>query len=449
MAGRGSKAREWLDSRLFRDHEPAARPTPRSLLAGLGLALAGILLILLRLGWSGPLDAVWVEDGGIFLNDALHRGFLDALTTTYADYLHVVPRLLAELVALAPLEWAPELFSLFGGAVVVLCAFVVWWASAGHFTDRRLRALLAALVVLVPVAGYESLANLAYLSWFLLFASFWVLLWRPASLAAAIAGGVFLALTLMTAPQGLFLLPLVVARAFAWRDRRDGALIAGYAIGAAVQTVAVLTDDSPSPVTPDWDWALIPVYLLRIVGGALFGQYGDAGIWIVVGKPYFALLVIAFAALVAIAVVRRSAPNRALAAFAIALSVTLFLFTGYQRDLAETMNWPADDASTTGARHTIVPVLLLISVLLLQLQARPPSLSELNWRRLRLAGLAAVVLVALSAFYVANDYRFNPTWSAELTQASAECASDAGMSVPVPVAPGEPWIAWLPCERLE
>ena len=174
--------RDWLDSNLFAVSPPTVRPDRDRVALGLALALAGVLVILLRLGWSKPLDSVWAEDGAVFLAGALNDDLVGAVTTTYADYLHLVPRLLAELAALAPLEWAPELLSVLGATVVVLCAFIVWWASAAHLPDPRLRGTLAAVVVLLPVVGYESLANLAYVSWFMLFASFWLLLWRPASL---------------------------------------------------------------------------------------------------------------------------------------------------------------------------------------------------------------------------------------------------------------------------
>jgi hypothetical protein len=436
----------WLDSNLILESPPTVRPDRKRVALGLALALAGVLVILLRLGWSKPLDSVWAEDGAVFLAGAVSDDLVGAVTTTYADYLHLVPRLLAELAALAPLEWAPELLSVLGAAVVVLCAFVVWRASAAHLPDPRLRGTLAAMVVLLPVVGYESLANLAYVSWFMLFASFWLLLWRPASLWRAIAGGLFVALTVASNPLGLLLLPIAAARAMAFRGGRDAAIIGGLAAGSVAQGIALAFDQSQSPVTADADAELVPTYLLRVVGG-LLGQNVDAAAWLVAGWAFVAALALAFAVLVAISVARRDAPGRALSALAIALSITIFFVSGYQRDLAETMMWPADDATTTGARHTIVPVLLLITVVLVQLQRRPKQLTELAWRRIRLGALGAIALVALSAFYVGNDFRFEPRWSSELAAAERECIEESLPAVDVPVAPVG-WFARLPCSEI-
>jgi hypothetical protein len=48
-------------------------------------------------------------------------------------------------------------------------------------------------LMLLPVVGVEALDNVTNSIWFLLFASFWILLWHPASFARAGAGFVLLA----------------------------------------------------------------------------------------------------------------------------------------------------------------------------------------------------------------------------------------------------------------
>jgi len=439
-----SALRAWADSSLFRE-APAPPPlTIGRLAAGVAIALCGVLVVLLRLGLVPPLDSVWAEDGGVFLAGALNQGFLDALTTNYAGYLHVVPRLLAEPASWVSLDYAAEVLAIEGACVAVLCGFVVWWASAGHLRDRRLRGLLAAMVVLLPVVGYESLANLAYLWWFMLFAAFWLLLWRPASLGRAVLGAVFLAMAVMSAPLALVLAPLAALRAVAARDRRDVALVAGFFAGAVVQLVAIAFDSSPSETGPGWDWDLLPAYLLRVVGGLLFGQYGDAGLWIALGPVLIVLLAAAFAFLVAVAA--RSGPARPLSLIAIALSVTFFLLGGYQRDIADTLMWPSGDATTAGARHTIAPVLLLLTVVVVQLEWRPPALSAVAWRRVRGAVVAVIAVVTLSALYVGNDFRSTPRWSPALEQGRADCAESDLPAVVVPVAP-PPWGVSIPCRE--
>ena len=53
-----------------------------------------------------------------------------------------------------------------GAAIVTGCAFLVWRASAGHIESPRLRAALAAMVVLLPVVGVETLDNVTNSIWF-------------------------------------------------------------------------------------------------------------------------------------------------------------------------------------------------------------------------------------------------------------------------------------------
>jgi hypothetical protein len=91
--------------------------------------------------------------------------------------------------------------------------------------------------------------------------------------------------------------------------------------------------------------------------------------------------------------------------------------------------------------------LLLVTVVLVQLQRRPEQLSELAWRRLRLGTLAAIAVIAASAFYVGNDYRFEPRWSSELAAAQEACLDEAHPAVDVPIAPVG-WSARLPCSEI-
>ena len=91
---------------------------------------------------------VWAEDGTIFLQQALDQSFAQALGTTYAGYLHVVPRLLAEPAALLPLSAAAAWLAIASAAVASLLAAYVWVASATLFETRRARALLVALFLL-------------------------------------------------------------------------------------------------------------------------------------------------------------------------------------------------------------------------------------------------------------------------------------------------------------
>ncbi len=184
---------------------------------------------------SKPLDSIFGEDGYLYLSEAMRFGFYRNLTTPYNGYLQVLPRLLAELVARLPVNWFAGGMAISGAIVVTGCGFVVWWASAGHIHSPILRGVLAALVVLLPIIGQESFDNVVNSIWYLAFACFWVLLWRPWSFLAAIAGaGVLLIATLSDGGVILFL-PLWALRALAVKDRRDAVIVGAFAMGLGIQ----------------------------------------------------------------------------------------------------------------------------------------------------------------------------------------------------------------------
>lgn len=71
------------------------------------------------------LNHVWAEDGALFLRDSLTRPFGSNLAAPYGGYLHVVPRLIAELMSVLPLTWAP-----------IVVAVLVALLRAGHRAAR-------------------------------------------------------------------------------------------------------------------------------------------------------------------------------------------------------------------------------------------------------------------------------------------------------------------------
>jgi hypothetical protein len=285
----------------------------------------------------------------------------------------------------------------------------------------------------------------------MVFAAFWLLLWRPTSFGKALAGGSFVALTLMNSALGLLLAPLAVLRAVAYRDRSDLALLGGFMLGAAVQAVASLSGDLDDPNQPSarWDLDLIPTFLQRVVGGLFFGYYPNSVIWMVLGKALFVVAAAALAALIYISVVRKDAPARWLSAVAIVLAIASFFIGGYLRDLSSYMLWEGDDHHTLGARHTIFPVLLLFTVILLQLQRSPPALSPRAWMVTRRLALASIAVLALTGFYVGDRSRSEAKWSIALEQAEQSCLEPSQDTVDVEINPvGLNWFVTIPCREL-
>lgn len=446
-----SSVRRRLDETLFRDpprQQSDWDGAPKALLLAGAFALA-ILLQMLRVGWDNSLHSLWAEDGAVYFSGAIHNSFGGSLFETYATYLVVVPRAIGELANLAPLEQAPLAVAVLSGAVVALSGLVVWQASAGLVESPYLRAGLAAATVLAAVGGLESTDSAAYVPWYMLFATFWILLWRPATQLGALGAGLFALLTGLSTPGVWFFVPLALLRSLALRDRRDGFVLAGFWAGAAIQ-VPVLAFNDETAVTPQWTHDIWTAYLQRVVDGAALGLRLGGKAWAHLGWPFLiALLAIAILAL-AYGLSRANFSARLLALVAIPTSLVMFVVSVYQRAVGAEMIWPAHGYIESAGRYAIVPALLLLSVAVVLIDRRSRRREGENrpgW--LPPATLAGILAVLAVSFSVGNtEARGTPPWPGALEQAAATCAVEGESETGVQTSPPG-WGLNVPCSRLE
>jgi len=444
--------RAHLDDSLF----PAARQVASTLRGWEFVVLAAALLALVvvlqlaRLGWSASLNSLWAEDGPIYMQEALTQDFWHAIVSTYATYLVLVPRLIAEAASLAPLREVPAAVSILSALVVGLSGLAVWIASAAHLPSPYLRGALVALTVLSPVAGLESIDSAAYVPWYMLFASFWLLLWRPATLRGATAGGLFILLTGLSTPGLWFFAPLAGLRALAIRGRRDLILVGAYAVGAAVQ-IPVLAFTDETAVEPLWTGDIWTTFLQRIVDGAPLGLRLGGNAWTHLGWPFLIVLTVCLVAALAVGF-RRAAPGaRYLAAIAIPTSLAMFVVSLYQRAVGAQMVWPEQVWNASGGRYAIVPALLLVSAGLVLLESAQRRRSAASRRLPPWPSLAVVALlaVAIATSFWSRDLavRGTPPWDAALDHAEATCAGGGETSAALPTSPPGFGIS-IPCDQV-
>jgi hypothetical protein len=441
--------RAWLDRSLFPDPPAAQRQGSKAEGALLVAALLTLAIVgqLLRPGTTASLNSIWAEDGLVFLQPVLTQSFASTIFTPYAEYLVVVPRLIAELAVLAPLHLVPAAISVLSATVVALGGLAVWHASAGHIASPVLRGALAALAVLVPVAGLEAVDSASYVSWYMLFAAFWLLLWRPLTMRGAVLGGLFLLGTALSNPGVWLFLPLAALRALAIRDRRDATLVSAYAIGATIQIpVVALHDDQAA--NPTWTSDIWTAYLQRVVDGGLFGEELGGLAWENFGWEFLApLLAVAALALLA-GLWRADVRARCVAAIAIPASLAMFAITAYQREVGSALMWPPDAFSGISGRYTIVPALLLISAAFVLLDSALRDRGRA--RRGAIWATAALALVAIATSFSVREIavRGTPPWDDALREAAVPCRSEDLAGVPVPTSP--PGFGVLvPCDRVE
>jgi hypothetical protein len=398
------------------------------------------VLQLLRIGPGNAIHSLWAEDGPIFFSGALHNGFFSNVFETYSGYLVVVPRLVGEVGAAVPLDDGPAAMAIVSGLIVGVCGIVVWVAAGSTIRNPYLRGTLAVLTVLAPTASLESIDSGTYVLWFMLFASFWLLMWRPRTTAGAALGGLFLLLTALSTPEIWFFAPLALLRLIALRDRRDALILGGWVIGSAAQVPAYAFSNEPQ-VEALWSHDIWTAFLQRVLDGAALGEELGGIAWDGLGWALLIFLIVFTVVGLAIGLRRVEARARWLAGLGILIGVTMFVLSVYQRAVGPQMFWPPNVHFGNAGRYTMVPALLLVAIalaLLDQLLRRPrdewlPRLGP--W----LAGLAILVLAVGAAFSFdvsESAVRGTPHWHEALEGGAKQCEeAQVPTEVSIPTSP--------------
>ncbi|MGN6816933.1 MAG: hypothetical protein ACTHK3_12760 [Solirubrobacterales bacterium] len=398
---------------------------------------------LLRAGPSGSLHGLWAEDGPIYLNGALNHGFFDNVTTPYAEYLVVIPRLIGEVGAAVPLRDAPVAMNVAAILVVSLSVLALWFASAGHIRSPYLRALLLAAAIAPAVSGGETVVTATNAPWTTSFVVFWLLVWRPAAIWSACLGALLVLATGLSSPVIFFFIPLAALRAIAIRDRRDALIAGAFGLALAIQ-LPVTASSSEHVADPTWTVNILTTFLQRIVNGSVLGLELGSEAWTAWGWPFLIAITIGLTVYFAVLALRVSS-GRLLATIAIATAVVMFLGSAYKRALGDLMVWPVNASNVLGARYAVVPALLLISAALVLLDARLRSGRGRPWPAI---ATAAVLLVAIGTSFDVSEGRTMPPWGESLRKAAAACRSEGLTEAPVPIVPVGMTMT-ITCDHLE
>jgi hypothetical protein len=449
MRGRAATALSRLRAELDRSLFPT--PAPGSLRFGgrEGAVVCVCFLFLaaglqfLRAGAADSPGALFAEDGPVYLGEALDRGFFDSLTSTYAGYLVLLPRLIGEIATIPPLRYAPVTMNVAAVLLVAFSGLAVWVGSAGLIRTTYLRMLLVALVLLPPTSGLETVVSATNVAWYTSFAVFWLLLWRPAATWSAALGGLMILLSGLSSPIVFFFVPVAALRTVVVRDRRDGLIAGAFWLALAIQLpVTALSGEDVSD--PTWTANILTTFLQRVVAGLPLGLELGGDAWVQWGRPFLIAICVAVAAFFAAAAWRASS-GRLLALLAVVTSLVMFLASGYTRSLGDVMVWPTGAYNLLGARYAMIPGLLLASAALVLLDGRVRS--GRGWAAASVVA-GVVLLGALVTSFGGDAHRQMPSWSQSVRQAAARCHARDSTEERVFITP-EGWSMTLPCQRLE
>ena len=386
-------------------------------------------------------DSFYVEDGGVFLGQAVDQGLFDSLATSYYGYLHTAPRLIAEPATWFPLEDAPLVMSLLTCLCVAVLAAYVFVASAAWIASPPLRAVLAVSMALLPATARDIVGTAANLHWFLIFAAFWAVVcpWRGRPwLAAAVA---VVGLAALSDPLTAVLLPVAVA--LAWRARERRAWVPPAVILGGLLAHLVLRDDEAERFG-SLEVADVPrIFAERVTSSLLAGDrylhdlFGGE-----TGSPFaWATLVVVVVGL-AVGLWRLRGRRRWLLAGAAALSVAFFMVPVLRRG---TEVFAPDEPWVVGAsRYVYLPIMFLLTAFLAAFDRDGPRL------RRREVAVAVLVLAVVAVNYRApSRTEGGPRWKPELARAERECAGrPPGEPAVIQIIPSN-WHVDIDCGRLD
>lgn len=427
--------------------EVVAKPAPRVFHFALATAfvVGATVAQLGRQSGVASWHSIWAEDGQVFLTDAWNESFFSVALEPYSGYALFVPRLVAELVSLFPVSEAAWLTAGLASLVVALAALFVYCASRSIIRQPALRGGLALVVVLMPAASFESTANLANLQWYLLFACFWALVSNRKETGPLSARTAVALLVPLSTPVAALLIPSAAWPLVQGWSRRALVPPAVFVLGLAIQGVVVLTAPSSDVGTPFVAEDLPSIFGIRVAGSFLVGdRLLDVG-WRLLGDVFvFGAIVVVAGILVAL--LRGLDRTRQwFATLCIGEALAFFVLPLAVR--GTTTIWPpVGDVTLDGSRYFIVPILFLMTGMAVGIDARvehKPFERLAPWAALVAVWLGSVLLVNYS---LPNPRSAGPIWRASLTEARQACQSPSD-EVEVPVAPGAPWAALVPCDR--
>jgi hypothetical protein len=366
-------------------------------------ATAGVML--LRVQGTPPWDSTYGEDRGVFLVDALTRPW--HLLKAYEGYEQLGPRLIGQLAASFPLVNAAAVFAVAGALIGALSALFIYHAAEGFISSPWLRAMLAAGLVLLPVAPLDIIDSGVDSPWYPMTALFFAILWRPKSRLGMAAAALIAFYACSSEIIGLLYAPLLLIRVVALPRWREHAVTAGWLAGLLVQVPVVVGSYGQRVGTLSSPGQAVAFYFHQVVLRAL-GWRLSLHLTAIAGYNGATVIVAAIlAAGIGWALVTG---DRAVRVFTGVALVTGFVQTVFEATISHYVVYQVPTpVFLSAARYSTIPIVLFDAIGIVAVD---------TWIRRRGAAplVAACVLTCVLAFGWVTDFRYptarstNPRW---------------------------------------
>jgi hypothetical protein len=270
--------------------------------------------------------------------------------------------------------------------------------------------VLALTVVLLPVALLEIADSGVGTPWYLLFALFWAVLWRPrtrARMAGAAAVGFF---TAASTTMSIVFAPLLLARVIAFPRRREHAVTAGWAAGCLLQMPDVLSNLASARSRARQPAS--PLHVLAFYGhGVVLPALGWHLAWRLqsfAGRNSATLIIGGILAGVFLgALITQRGQARV---FVVASLITGFLFTAFGAGLSSWVTTSrVTETAEPGSRYTTLPIFLVDAAIIVAVD----SLIRRRQHRLQIVAAVTALVMVLSVGWV-TDFRYQ-SWRSSAT----------------------------------
>jgi hypothetical protein len=225
----------------------------------------------------------WNEDGHVFFADAYNFGWWATLFRIYEGYVHLLPRLGADLALLVPLSFAPLVLNLIAIGFQILPVNLLLSPRSSTWGSLRFRALLAGMYLALPNC-FEVNANITGSQWLLALSAFLLLVASPPlSIRGQVSDLCVISICGLTGPLCIFLFP--VAAFLAWRHRDSWRSIQSAILATACLVQAwslshgglASRPHDPLGASPETFARILAgqVYLGTLLGGWRFPAHAD------------------------------------------------------------------------------------------------------------------------------------------------------------------------------
>lgn len=397
---------------------------------------------LARNGLPPFIDILYAEDGTRFYSEARTMG-MGSIIAPYAGYMHFVPRVASLMLVALPAGGVAAGYAVTATTLIALLALYAFFASRVLLDSWQSRALLAAAMVIPPVAG-QTIANLTNLHWYLMFAAFWAVISNPRHAWWTVAGATVGVAAALSDPLTALLLPAAALAVYRYRSRSHGYVVAAVMVGLGAQLLIVLGAEqrigSGSPLVD-----LPALYAFRVAGGITIGDVHLTSAWLTAGWSLAVVAMVAVTVVVVLAIAWTQMWRKVIVVTAVVNSIAFFAAPLIVRGTEGMIPAVGQPPPLFSGRYTLVPALFVVVCVAVLVDL---AVVERQLKNVLVGGIVAAWLVGvIAANYIIAPLPNGPSWTEGVDAARQECIFEPIDYVEVAIAPPS-WKVRLACADL-